>query len=147
MKNSILGSLVGIAIVVALDSLARVAVSTFLNEEIFMFAYSSYGGVFWPIVLTIIAGLSSFLGSLFSISYGKVHSTTTVILFLILIILVRYGQIHLLMGTESLFYPIAALVLSIGGAFIGWQLLKGGKSVAKQESKHHYPNEHETTQE
>lgn len=140
MKNSILGSFVGIAIVIALDSLARVAVSTYLNEEIYMFAYSSYGGILWPLLLTITAGITSFLGGLFSISYGKAHSTTTALLFVLLLILARYGQIHLSIGRESMLYPITALVLSIAGAFIAWHLLKG-KQAAPPEPKHHYPSD------
>lgn len=105
-----------------------------------MFAYSSYGGIVWPVILTIIAGVTSFLGGLFSISYGKIHSTTTALLYVFLLILIRYGQIHLSIGREAMFYPIAALVLSIAGAFIAWQLLKGKKAIP-EESKHHYPSD------
>jgi hypothetical protein len=139
MKNSILGSLVGIAIVIALDSLMRVIISTATNQDIYMFAYSSYGGILWPLTLTITTGLTTFLGGLFTLSYARDHKKSGALLFVVLIILLRYGQIHLLISRETLFYPITALILSIGGAFVAWQIAKGNKPDI--ESKHHFPSE------
>lgn len=144
MKHSILGSLVGIAIVIALDSITRVILSTYTGQEILMFSYSSFEGLLWPVMLTILAGLTSFLGALFSINYGKSHKVITALLFLLLLVVLRYGQIHLLMSTESLFYPITALVLSIGGTFIAWQIIKdkvSSRPAPVEETRHHYPTE------
>jgi hypothetical protein len=143
MKKSILGSLVGIAIVVALDSFARVIISLYMQHDILMFAYSSYPGIIWPILLTMIAGFTSFFGGMFSLTYGRDHRATTGILFVIFLLLLRYGQLHLLIGQESLFYPITALVLSLGGAFIAWQLLskQNQSPVEENTTTHHYPND------
>jgi hypothetical protein len=141
MKNALVGSLAGIAIVFALDSFVRVIIATYSGIEILMFSYADYPGLIWPISLTIFAGLASFIGGMFSLTYGRSHKGLTATLYLLLIIGFRYGQIHLLMTTESLFYPITALVLSLGGVFFAWQLLKG-KSAAKTDdtvsSKAHY---------
>lgn len=137
MKHSIIGSLVGIAIVFALDSFVRVIIATYSGLEILMFSYSSYPGIMWPVALTIFAGLTSFLGGMFSLTYGRSHKGFTATIYVILLILVRYGQIHLLLTTESLFYPITALVLSLGGAFFAWQFSKD-KPAAESSSKNEY---------
>lgn len=146
MKKSILGSLVGIAIVVTLDSFARVIISLYMQHDILMFAYSSYPGIIWPILLTIIAGFSSFFGAMFSLTYGRDHKFTSGLMFVLFLLLLRYGQLHLLIGQEpqeSLFYPITALVLSLGGAFIAWQLISNQKHspVEENETTHHFPED------
>lgn len=131
MKNSFIGSLVGIAIVIALDLFARVIISIYMGEEILMFSYTQFPGLLWPVVLTIIGGFTAFFGSMFSLTYGRTHRLATLSTFLILIILLRYGQIYLLTGKESLFYPITTLVLSLGGLVIAWQLT--GKTKEQSE--------------
>lgn len=143
MKHAIVGSLVGIAIVFTLDSFARVIIATYSGMEILMFSYSEYGGLMWPVLLTIFAGLTSFLGAMFGLTYGRSHKGFTVSLYLLMLIGVRYGQIHLLLPTESLFYPITALVLSLGGVFLAWHLMKSkpkaeipGKDSSSQTHYH-----------
>jgi len=140
MKKSILGSLVGIAIVVTLDSFARVAISLYTTQDILMFAYSSFPGPIWPILLTLIAGVSSFLGGIFSLTYSKSHQAVAAALFVFFIILLRYGQLHLLIDRETLFFPITALILSLGGVFLAWQLAKSKQGVT-DESTYHYPSD------
>jgi hypothetical protein len=138
MKKSILGSFVGIAIVVAFDSFARVIISLYMNTEILMIAYSSFPGLVWPLLLTFIAGFAAFFGAMFSLTYGRSHLIITGILYLILISTLRYGQLHLLIGQETLFYPITALFLSIVGAGLAWYLVKKNKPKAEGK-KHHDP--------
>ncbi|MDX1591845.1 MAG: hypothetical protein R3283_07775 [Balneolaceae bacterium] len=145
MKHAIIGSFAGIAIVFALDSFARVIIATYSGIEILMFSYADYPGLIWPVSLTIFAGLSSFIGGLFSITYGRSHKGLTATLYLLMLIFFRYGQIHLLLTTESLFYPITALVLSLGGVFFAWQLLRdkssskaAGKVSKTEEDEPHY---------
>lgn len=145
MKKSILGSFVGLAIVISLDSFSRVVISLYEQTEIMMIAYSSYGGILWPILLTLIAGFSAFFGGMFGLTYGRDHKKTTGIFFITLLIGLRYGQVHLLIGYETLFYPIAALVLSLFGTALAWKLIsKPQKTVqtpaSKQsDQKHHHP--------
>src|SRR5690625_6392912 len=76
MKKSVLGAFIGLSVVLSIDSLARVIIAVLENEEILMFSYSGYPGIIWPIVLVAVAGLSTFLGALFTLSYGKLHKIT-----------------------------------------------------------------------
>ena len=132
--------MVGIAIVVALDSFARVAISLYTQQDILMFAYSSFPGPIWPILLTLIAGVTSFLGGIFSLTYSKSHQAAAAALFVFFIILLRYGQLHLLIDRETLFFPITALILSLGGVFLAWQLAHREKG-SSEESTYHYPSD------
>jgi len=113
---------VGIAIVIALDSFARVILSIYMGLDLPMVSYSEYPGLVWPMLITFIGGFSAFFGAMFSLTYGRSHRYVNMISYLILIILLRYGQIYLLTGKESLFYPITVLVLSLGGLLIAWQI-------------------------
>jgi len=122
MKKAFVGSLVGIAIVIALDSFARVILSIYMGLDLPMVSYSEYPGLVWPMLITFIGGFSAFFGAMFSLTYGRSHRYVNMISYLILIILLRYGQIYLLTGKESLFYPITVLVLSLGGLLIAWQI-------------------------
>lgn len=128
MKKAFIGSLVGIAIVIALDSFARVILSIYMGLDLPMVSYSEYPGLIWPFLLTFIGGFSAFFGAMFSLTYGRDHRWVNLISYLILIVLLRYGQIYLLTGKESLFYPITTLVLSLGGILIAWQLTGNQKS-------------------
>lgn len=112
----------GIAIVIALDSFARVILSIYMGLDLPMVSYSEYPGLVWPMLITFIGGFSAFFGAMFSLTYGRSHRYVNMISYLILIILLRYGQIYLLTGKESLFYPITVLVLSLGGLLIAWQI-------------------------
>jgi hypothetical protein len=152
MKKSLLGSFVGLCIIIALDSLSRVIISIYMNEEILMFSYSDYPGLIWPWLLTGIAAFSSFFGAMFALTFGREKRLLTFITFLILTGLMRYGQLHLLMETETLLYPILALIFSLAGIILAWRLLKPSIKKAQtpseeaestQESKgrHHHPND------
>lgn len=146
MKKGIIGSFVGVAIVIALDSFSRVVISLYTNNEMMMISYSSFDGLLWPVLLTVIAGFSVFFGAMFSLTYGRNHINTTAILFFILITGLRYGQIHLLIGYESLFYPITALILSLLGMALAIKLVRNHKipkSTIEPDPKHHHPEENE----
>lgn len=122
MKKAIIGSLIGIAIVVALDTFARVIISIYMGLNYPMISYSEFPGIIWPMLLTFIGGFTVFFGAMFTLTYGRNNRLVALLNLLFFIILLRYGQIYLLTGLESLFYPITTLVLSLGSILLAWQL-------------------------
>lgn len=148
MKRSLLGSFIGISIILSIDSISRVIISLYENEDILMFSYSLYSG-FWPILLVAIAAFSTFFGAMFALTYGRQKQIFTLVFFIILAGLYRYGQLLLLDDTEGLLYPVIALVLSIFSILLAWRLVRPSKS--KKDSgdddftqpstpkHHHYP--------
>jgi hypothetical protein len=152
MKNGLLAGLIGVSIVLSIDSITRVLLSTYLGEEILMFSYYDKFGLVWPFFLTFVAGISSFLGSTFSLTYGKHHRVLALIFFLVFLVLLRYGQIHLLYVTEGsenegLFYPVTALVFSLIAILPAWKLTSGSSKQVNEDvmenelpkPKHHQP--------
>lgn len=143
MKKSLLGSLIGISIILSIDSLSRVIISLYENQEILMFSYSLYTG-FWPILLVAIAAFSTFFGAMFTFTYGREKPVFSLILFTIFVGLFRYGQIVLLDDTEGLLFPVIALVVSLFSILIAWKLIrpsKPKKEVDELDSptqKHHH---------
>lgn len=143
MKKSLLGSLIGISIILSIDSLSRVIISLYENQEILMFSYSLYTG-FWPILLVGIAAFSTFFGAMFALTYGREKQVFSLVLFTIFAGLFRYGQIHLLDDTEGLLFPIVALVVSLFSILLAWRLVR--PSNPKKETheldsptqKHHH---------
>jgi hypothetical protein len=127
MKKSILGCFIGLSIVLSLDSLSRVFIALYHDQSILMFSYSAYPGVFWAVFLTAIAGISTFLGAVFSFTYGKSRQILSLSLFIVLIILLRYAQIHLLYETETIFYPVAGLIVSLLAVILAWKLVRPSK--------------------
>lgn len=147
MKNGILAGLIGVSIILSVDSLSRVILSTYLGQEILMFSYAEYPGLIWPFLLIIMAGVSSFLGGIFSLTYGKRHRVLALISLLIFLGILRYVQIHLLYETEGLFYPITALIFSLIALFVAWKVTSDKSSPKSDEyekstppkQKHHLP--------
>jgi hypothetical protein len=147
MKNALLAGLIGVSIVLSIDSLTRVLLSTYLGEEILMFSYYDKFGLVWPFMLAFIAGVSSFLGSTFSLTYGKNHRVMALLSFLIFLGLLRYVQIHLLFETEGLFYPVTALIFSLIAVLAAWKVTSPkttltADSFTEEEAakpKHHQP--------
>lgn len=147
MKNGILAGLIGVSIVLSIDSLTRVILSTYLGQEILMFSYAGYPGLAWPFILTLIAGVSSFLGGTFSLTYAKQHRIFAVISFLIFLGILRYTQIHLLYETEGLFYPVTALIFSLIALLAAWKVTSRKRSATTDDfedkeppkQKHHRP--------
>lgn len=147
MKKGLLAGLIGVSIVISIDSLTRVILSTYLGEEILMFSYYDKFGLIWPFFLAFTAGISSFLGSSFTLSYSKSHRITALISFLIFLGILRYGQIHLLYETEGLFYPVTALVFSLIALIAAWKVTSpkskvNSESYTEEEKikpKHHQP--------
>ncbi|MCG2589065.1 hypothetical protein [Rhodohalobacter sulfatireducens] len=147
MKKSLLGSLIGISIILSLESLSRVIISLYENEDILMFSYSLYSG-FWPMLLVVIAAFSTFFGAMFALTYGREKQVFSLILFVIFAGLYRYGQITLLDDTEGLLYPVVVLVLSLLSIFLAWKLVRPSKAKKDQDSSgtpptpqkhHHHP--------
>jgi len=147
MKNGLLAGLIGVSIVLSVDSITRVILSTYLGQEILMFSYNGYPGLVWPFLLAFVAGVSSLLGATFSLTYGKSHRIIALISFLIFLGILRYGQIHLLYETEGLFYPITALIFSLIALFAAWKITKPKITLQKEsftdeespKPKHHQP--------
>ncbi|TVR14396.1 MAG: hypothetical protein EA391_12785 [Balneolaceae bacterium] len=144
MKKGILGGLIGVSIVLSIDSLSRVFIALSLDTSILMFSYSEYDGFIWPILLTVIAMLSAFAGAVFSFTYGKSHKYSSILSYLLSLILLRYGQIHLLYETETIVYPIIALILSLIAVLLAWKLIfpkpKAPESKDETEEKYHTAN-------
>lgn len=149
MKRSLLGSFIGISIILSIDSISRVIISLYEKEDILMFSYSLYSG-FWPILLVAIAAFSTFFGAMFALTYGRQKQIFSLILFIILAGLFRYGQIVLLDDTEGLLYPVVALVVSLVSIFLAWRLVRTTKAKEDQggnddftpsttQKHHHYP--------
>ncbi len=141
MKKSILGCFIGLSIVLSLDSLSRVFIALYHDQAILMFSYSAYPGALWAVLLTAMAGISTFLGGLFSFTYGKSNQVLSLSVFTVLIILLRYAQIHLLYETETIFYPITGMILSLLAIFFAWKLARPGKKKDEEFKQHHPVNE------
>lgn len=133
MKKSLLGSLIGISIIFSIDSISRVIISLYENEDILMFSYNLYSG-FWPILLVAISAFGTFFGAMFALTYGREKQVFSLILFIILAGAFRYAQITILNDTEGLLYPVVALVLSLLSIFLAWKVVRPSKS--KKDSDH-----------
>lgn len=154
MKKSLLGSLVGVSIILSIDSLSRVIISLYNTQDILMFSYTEYTG-FWPVLLVIISAFSSFFGAMFALTYGRTKQILTFITFTVLAGLYRYGQLYLLKDTEGLLFPVIALVLTLLTILFAWKLVRKTKNDTKPLSenseeefttippshKHHHPTE------
>jgi len=135
MKKALVGSLIGVAIVVALDTFARVIISIYMGLNYPMISYTEFPGIIWPMLLTLIGGFTVFFGAMFTLTYGRTNRLAALLNLLFFIILLRYGQIYLLTGIESLFYPITTLVLSLGSILLAWQLTDPKKKSVPDEQK------------
>jgi|SRR6056297_1719299 len=135
MKKALVGSLIGVAIVVALDTFARVIISIYMGLNYPMISYTEFPGIIWPMLLTLIGGFTVFFGAMFTLTYGRTNRLVALLNLLFFIILLRYGQIYLLTGIESLFYPITTLVLSLGSILLAWQLTDPKKKSVPDEQK------------
>lgn len=146
MKNSIIGGLVGLSIVLSIDTLSRIILSLYIGSEFQVFAYSEYPGILWPVFLVGVAGFSSFLGALFSLTYGKNQRVASIVTFLFLLISLRYAQIHLLFEIDP-FYSITALIFSLFTVIIAWKLTARKKEKSKSgdetefKQTHHQPEQ------
>ena len=135
MKKALVGSLIGVAIVVALDTFARVIISIYMGLNYPMISYTEFPGIIWPMLLTLIGGFTVFFGAMFTLTYGRTNRLVALLNLLFFIILLRYGQIYLLTGIESLFYPITTLVLSLGSILLAWQLTDPKKKSVPDEQQ------------
>lgn len=145
MKKSLLGSFVGISIIITLESLTRVIIALYMKEDVLMFTYSNYPGILWPVLITVVAGFSSFFGAMFSLTYGRKKQILTFTLFSLLLILLRYGQIHILDETESIFFPILTLILSLIALLLAWKAVRRPDKSSELYSDQAGQNEFGTT--
>lgn len=143
MKKNIIGSLIGIAVVIAADLFIRLIFSLTLDTEIFLFRYTAYPEMYWGVLVCLLTFVTSFLGGTISVRYSDTKKTGTLVLFGFLLMVVRYSQVHYIMEVELLL-PIVALVLSLGATILAWKVfLKRRKEMVGEtpaSKKHHHPN-------
>lgn len=145
MKKSLIGSLTGVAIVFALDTLIRVGVSLYLGTETILFRYNIYPGVIWELSLCFLTLFTSFIGGAVAVSNSGNHRKTGLILFGTWLMALRYGQVHLSMEQELLL-PIVALIFSLLAVVLVWRWMVHKKlkttdfdPAAPADHKHHTP--------
>lgn len=151
MKKNLIGSLIGVAIVVAADTIIRVIISIALDSEISLFMYNIYPGITWSFLVCALTLITSFTGGAFTVTYSDGNKRLGLIIFGIWLMAVRYGQIHYAMDQELLL-PIVALVFSLLALILVWRFFLTGKSKrtaepsaltpeeGSQHKKHHSPN-------
>lgn len=142
MKKSVIGSLIGIAIVVAADTIIRVGISLALEGEVSLFRYNIYPGI-WGFLISFLTLITTFIGAAFTITYADTNKQFGLVCFTLWLSMIRYGQIHIIMDYE-LFLPITSLILSLVGVGLAWKFFfkkKQGKMVNEAdqvpEKKHH----------
>lgn len=151
MKKSIIGSLIGVAIVVAADTIIRVILSISLESELSLFLYNLYPGITWSLFLCASTLITSFLGGAFAVTYTHEKKKLGLIIFGIWLMAVRYGQIHFAMDRELLL-PIVALVFSLLSIVLVWRFfIRKNKATVTEHTepsadpgavnkKHHTPD-------
>lgn len=151
MKKSLIGSLIGVAIVVAADTIIRVIASISLNIDVSLFLYNIYPGFTWSLLICSLTLLTSFLGGAFAVTYADIKKKFALFMFGVWLMAVRYGQIHYAMEVELLL-PIVALVFSLLSIVLVWRFFLGRKQASDAgpvepsadpidtDKKHHSPN-------
>lgn len=151
MKKSLIGSLIGVAIVVAADTIIRVIASISLNIEVSLFLYEVYPGFTWSLLICSLTLLTSFLGGAFAVTYADIKKKVGLFMYAVWLMAVRYGQVHYVMEQELLL-PIVALVLSLLSIVLVWRFFLGRKKESGSDQadpiadpeiadkKHHSPN-------
>ncbi len=140
MKQIFLGSLIGILIVFALDTFLRLFISLTAGTELSVMGYGAYP-FFWKIVLSLLTLVTTFLGAYFSLTYVKRKHAFVITSFGLLIVAIRYSQIHFSIGIESLIYPISALIFSLLGTWLAWKWLHRKGKIDKEVKRHHHQTE------
>lgn len=150
MKKSLIGSLIGVAIVVAADTIIRVIISLIFNIDVTLFLYEIYG-IPWSLLICSLTLITSFLGGAFAVTNADSKKKLALIMFGIWLMAIRYGQIHFVMEQELLL-PIVSLVFSLLSVVLVWRFFLGGKKASATEQvepsaapgandkKHHSPN-------
>ncbi|WP_340106431.1 hypothetical protein [Rhodohalobacter sp. 8-1] len=156
MKKGFIGSLIGVAIVVAADTIIRVIVSISLNIPVDLFLYENYGFT-WSLLICALTLVTSFLGGFFSVTYADIKKRPALIMYGVWLMALRYGQIHYAMDVELLL-PIVALVFSLLAVVLVWRFFLSKKKTTpiaepsgpvadtephSQHKKHHSPNANE----
>jgi len=151
MKKNLIGSLIGVAIVVAADTIIRVILSISLDSQVSLFLYNIYPGLTWSLLVCALTLVTSFMGGAFAVTYTNEKKKLGLIMFAIWLMAVRYGQIHYAME-EELLLPIIALVFSLLAVVLVWRFFLTRNKALKTEQtespaepdatnkKHHSPN-------
>lgn len=145
MKKSIIGALIGLAIVIAADTVIRVLVTFLPDTPINLFGYADYPGFFLGLFVSLLTFVTTYAGAAFTITYADKNKQFGLIFFTFLVIVVRYTQIHIVMH-EELFLPILSLILSLIGIWLAWKFFLKKKVKAEppadknMDKKHHQPS-------
>lgn len=146
MKRTIIGSLIGIAIVIAADIIIRVLITLLTEAPMNLFRYDIYPGFIWGFIISLLTLITSFTGAAFTITYADEKKKFGLFVFAFWMVIVRYGQIHYVMDFE-LFLPILSLILSLIGIGLAWKFfLKKkmedslGDETKKTQKSHHQPD-------
>jgi len=148
MKKSIIGSLIGLAIVIAADTIIRAIVALITDAPMNLFNYTIYPGFIWGLLISLLTFVTTYAGAAFTITYADIKKQFGLIFFTFLIIVVRYTQIHIVMNVE-LFFPILSLILSLIGIWLAWKFFLKKKVKGdypedrKAEKKHHQPSQNQ----
>lgn len=153
MRKSFFGSLIGVAIVVAADTIIRVILSIALGSDVSLFLYNIYPGFTWSLLVCSLTLITSFIGGAFAVTYADIKKKLALIMFGVWLMIIRYGQVHYAMEQELLL-PIVALVFSLLSIVLVWRFfLRQKKAPVSEQSepsanpdpgaadkKHHSPN-------
>jgi hypothetical protein len=151
MRKSFFGSLIGVAIVVAADTIIRVILSIALGSDVSLFLYNIYPGFTWSLLVCSLTLITSFIGGAFAVTYADIKKKLGLIMFGVWLMVVRYGQVHYAMERELLL-PIVALVFSLLSIVLVWRFFLRQKKTSATEytepsaspgaadKKHHSPN-------
>jgi len=148
MKKSLIGSLIGLAIVIAADTVIRVVI-TLLTGTPIEIGYAAYPGFFLGLFICLLTFVTTFAGAAFTITYADRNKKFGLIFFTFLVIVIRYTQIHFVMHLE-LFLPILSLILSLIAIWLAWKFffkekIKGDTHAGREaDKKHHQPSPNQT---
>jgi len=135
MKKSLLGSLIGLAVVVAADTIIRVVIALTTGQPVTLFRYEMYDGFIWAVIISGATFFTSFAGGALTVTYADEKKRIGLASFGLLLILVRYAQIHYVMEIELLF-PMISLFLSLLSLFFVWKFFfRKNKSPAEKHEQ------------
>ena len=148
MKKSIIGSLIGLAIVIAADTIIRVIIALLTDAPMNLFEYAIYPGFFLGLLISLLTFATTYAGAAFTITYADRNKQFGLFSFTFLVIVVRYIQIHYVMHVE-LFLPILSLILSLIGIWLAWKFFLKKKVTGDSHldnnsgKKHHQPSQNQ----
>ncbi|MFU8812728.1 MAG: hypothetical protein ACNA78_07140 [Balneolaceae bacterium] len=120
MKQSILAGLIGVAILIALELVTRIALAISLGIPVAVFGFEAWPGFLWAFLLLFLSLPFSVLAAYITMVSGRQNKLASFILYVFFLLVAKYGQIHLLIGKETLIYPVLSLAFAVTGAMLAW---------------------------